>query len=155
MNNTKMMICSLLACLSFLLPANLKAQDATRKGQIVDAVSGEPLAGVGVLIKGTLTGSITDLDGYFSIRTADKAILVISYMGYKETEIPVEGRADLGRIAVKEDTELLDEVLVVGYGVQKKASSVGSITATKGEDLLKVANVNSISEALQDRKSVV
>lgn len=142
-------VCAVLACLSFLLPANISAQETSRKGQVVDAASGEPLAGVGVLIKGTLTGSITDLDGFFTIRTNDNATLVISYMGYKETEVQVNGRTDLGRLAIKEDTELLDEVVVVGYGVQKKASSVGSITATKGEDLLKVANVNSISEALQ------
>ncbi|MGM9766967.1 MAG: SusC/RagA family TonB-linked outer membrane protein [Candidatus Cryptobacteroides sp.] len=131
------------------MPAGIMAQEASRKGQVVDATTGEPLAGVGVLIKGTLTGSITDLDGFFTIRTKDNATLVISYMGYKETEVQVGGRSDLGRLAIKEDTELLEEVVVVGYGVQKKASSVGSITATKGEDLLKVANVNSISEAIQ------
>ena len=145
----KQIICIALTFVALLCSVPMGAQETERKGQVVDAASGDPLVGVGVLIQGTLTGSITDLDGNFVINAADDAILVISYMGYKEAQIPVNGRASLGRIAISEDTELLDEVIVVGYGIQKKASSVGSITATKGDDLLKVANVNTISEALQ------
>ena len=145
----KQIICIALTFVALLCSVPMGAQETERKGQVVDAASGDPLVGVGVLIQGTVTGSITDLDGNFVINAADDAILVISYMGYKEAQIPVNGRASLGRIAISEDTELLDEVIVVGYGIQKKASSVGSITATKGDDLLKVANVNTISEALQ------
>ena len=147
--NCKQILCAILSCAAFLWSVPGGAQDTERKGQVVDAATGEPLVGAGVLIQGSLTGSMTDLDGYFIINAGDDAVLVISTMGYKEVQVPVNGRADLGRIAVSEDTELLDEVIVVGYGTQKKASSVGSITATKGDDLLRVANVNTISEALQ------
>lgn len=147
--NCKQILCAVLSCALFLCTTAARAQDTERKGQVVDAATGEPLVGVGVLIQGSLAGSITDLDGNFVINTADDAVLVISTMGYKDTQVQVNGRTDLGRIAVSQDTELLDEVIVVGYGIQKKASSVGSITATKGDDLLKVANVNTISEALQ------
>ena len=130
--NCKQILCAVLSCPCSCALRRPRRRILKRKGQVVDAATGEPLVGVGVLIQGSLAGSITDLDGNFVINTADDAVLVISTMGYKDTQVQVNGRTDLGRIAVSQDTELLDEVIVVGYGIQKKASSVGSITATKG-----------------------
>ena len=110
--NCKQILCAILSCAAFLWSVPGGAQDTERKGQVVDASTGEPLVGAGVLIQGSLTGSMTDLDGYFIINAGDDAVLVISTMGYKEVQVPVNGRSDLGRIAVSEDTELLDEVIV-------------------------------------------
>jgi TonB-linked SusC/RagA family outer membrane protein len=137
-----------LCCFLLCLPA-VQAQQTDWKGQVKDAVSGETMIGVSVQVKGTSIGTITDLNGHFSVKAAKGDVLVISFVGYKALEVKLNANTALGVIALTEDTELLEEVVVVGYGVQKKASSVGSITSTKGEDLLRVGSVNSVSEALQ------
>ena len=114
-----------------------------------DAVSGEPMIGVSVRVKGTGSGTITDFDGNFTVKASKGDILVISYVGYKTLELDLKNKTTLGVISLGEDTETLEEVVVVGYGVQKKVSSVGSIATAKGDDLLKIGSVNSVSEALQ------
>lgn len=86
-------------------------------GKICD-VNGEPLIGASIQVKGTAIGSITDIDGNYSLEVPNDAVLVISYIGYTSQEIPV-GVKNVVNIALKEDTEVLDEVVVVGYGVQK------------------------------------
>lgn len=107
----------------------------TVTGTITDAVDGSPLIGVNIKLKGTTTGVISDIDGNYSIEVdSRKSILIFSYIGYKTREVPVE---DLGVINVKltSDNELLDEVVIVGSGTQKKVCVTGAISSVKGAAL--------------------
>lgn len=107
----------------------------TVTGTITDAVDGSPLIGVNIKLKGTTTGVISDIDGNYSIEVdSRKSILIFSYIGYKTREVPVE---DLGVINVKltSNNELLDEVVIVGSGTQKKVSVTGAISSVKGAAL--------------------
>lgn len=107
----------------------------TVTGTITDAVDGSPLIGINIKLKGTTTGVISDIDGNYSIEVdSRKSILIFSYIGYKTREVPVE---DLGVINVKltSDNELLDEVVIVGSGTQKKVSVTGAISSVKGAAL--------------------
>lgn len=116
-------------------------------GKILDE-TGEPLIGVSVLVKGTSAGAITDLDGNYSVEVpSDKSILVISYIGYKTQEMTV-GRNNQLNIKMEADTQALDEVVVVGYGVMKKRDLTGAITSVKSEDIVKSPASNAM-EALQ------
>ena len=101
-------------------------QAVTVKGTVVDA-SGEPVIGASVLMKGTTTGTITDIDGNFSLANVKPGILVVSYIGYKTQEIQVKGGTPV-KVVLEEDSEVLDEVVVVGYGTQKKSSLTGAVT---------------------------
>lgn len=104
------------------------------KGNISDKNS-EPMIGVAIQEKGNTTnGTITDLDGNFTIQVNSNATLVISYIGYKTQEVAVNGRTNLA-IVMEEDTQVLDEVVVVGYGVQRKSDLTGSVASIKGEEL--------------------
>jgi len=105
-------------------------------GTVVDASDGEPVIGASVLVQGTTTGTITDFDGNFSVNAASNAVIVVSYMGYKTIEVPVNGQKVLN-ISLHEDSELLDEVVVVGYGVVKKHDATGSVTAIKPDEMNK------------------
>lgn len=140
-----------LTCLALFLicSLSLKAQQREWSGQVWDEKLNEPLIGVSVAVQGSTSGTITDIDGRFSIKAAVNQTLVISYIGYTTVNVPLRANADLSRIYMREDTKVLDEVVVVGYGVQKKVSSVASISAAKGDELLKTGNVTSVSEALQ------
>lgn len=109
-------------------------------GTVVDQ-SGLGVPGAAVLVKGTATGTVTDIDGNFSLEVPDHAVLVISYVGMKDEEIVV-GKQSTIRCTLKESNIGLDEVVVVGYGTQKKATLTGSISSVGGEDLKKVAAVN-------------
>ena len=136
--------------LSLLLsPPLLWGQNHSIKGQIVDAKSNEPLIGVNITVEGTSNGTISDVDGHFTLTATPDAVLKISYIGYREIKV-----ADLKKdaiISLEEDSKQLEEVVVVGYGVQKKVTSVGSITQTGGNELMKGGSVNSVSEALQGK----
>lgn len=104
-------------------------------GVITDATDGSPIVGANVMLENSKTGVITDLDGKYSIRVNNnRDVLIITYIGYKKREVPVE---DLGVINIQlhSDNELLDEVVVVGQGTQKKVSVTGSISAIKGAEL--------------------
>lgn len=93
-------------------------QANTVKGQIVDA-NGESIIGASVQVKGTNTGVISDIDGNFIINAPANATLIISYVGYQTQEIKLNGKSSV-KVTMQEDAELLDEVVVVGYGTQKK-----------------------------------
>ena len=90
------------------------------KGHVTDS-SGEPLIGVSILVKGTTNGTVTDLDGNFTLSVREGEVLRVSYVGYAIQEVPVALGKQM-RIILEEDTEVLDEVVVVGYGTQKKKS---------------------------------
>ena len=119
------------------------------KGQVVDE-NGEPLIGATVRLKDAATGVITDFDGNFSIDCKSNATLIVSYMGYKTREIAVRGRAALEPIELTSDTNVLDQVVVVGFGVQKKADLTGSVSIVNADELKKVSNSN-ISTMLEGK----
>ena len=138
--------------LSLLLsPPLLWGQNHSIKGQIVDAKSNEPLIGVNITVEGTSNGTISDVDGHFTLTATPDAVLKISYIGYREVLLKVADLKKDAIISLEEDSKQLEEVVVVGYGVQKKVTSVGSITQTGGNELMKGGSVNSVSEALQGK----
>ena len=102
-------------------------------GTIIDA-NGETIIGANVIEKGTTNGTVTDFDGNFSLKVAENSTLVISYIGYSEQEINVKGKPSIN-ITLKENTQDLDELVVVGYGVQKKVNLTGSVSSVNGKDL--------------------
>ncbi len=119
------------------------------KGQVVDQ-DGEPLIGATVRVKGAQTGSVTDIDGNFAIDAASNATLVISYVGYKDREVAVRGRAVIDAIQMESDSQILDQVVVVGYGTQKKADLTGAVSIVNAEELKRVSNSN-ISTMLEGK----
>lgn len=128
---------------------DLQAQE--RISGVVKDVGGMPLPGVSILQKGTSRGAVTDFDGNYSIElaTSGQKTLVFSYIGFKTQEIPVNGRTTIS-VNLEEDVESLDEVVVVGYGTQKKESVVGAISQISGEDLQQInSGITNVEEALQ------
>ncbi len=122
-------------------------------GTVTDAAKKETLIGVTVKEKNGKNGTTTDIDGRFEIRCAANAVLEISYVGYKTLEINVDGKSNLD-IQLSEDEKLLEEVVVVGYGVQKKAVVTGAISKVKSSDLENMP-VQRIEQSLQGRTSGV
>ena len=118
-------------------------------GQVVDH-DGEPLIGATVKVKGAQSGAITDYDGNFSLDVPADGIIVISYVGYKDREIAVRGRASLNQIELEADDNVLEQVVVVGYGTQKKADLTGSVSIVNAEELKRVSNSN-ISTMLEGK----
>lgn len=114
---------------------NQSQKKRTVTGTVTDASDGSPVIGANIVVKGTTTGVITDIDGNFTIDVTSKDILEISFIGYKTRQVIV---GDLGVINIKlsSDNEMLDEVVVVGAGTQKKVSVTGSITSVKGSSLV-------------------
>lgn len=127
--------------------AGQKLQQTKQVSGIVTDEYGDPVIGANVVEKGATNGVITDIDGKFSIMVQPEAILQISYIGYFTQEISMKNRTTL-TVTLREDTQTLDEVVVVGYGVQKKENLTGAISAVKGSDLIK-RPVGQTSMALQ------
>ena len=128
-------------------------QAATVKGSVVDA-TGEPVIGASILVQGTTNGVITDIDGNFILtNVGSDATLIISYVGYKTQNIKVAGRNSF-KIVLVEDAEILDEVVVVGYGVQKKSSVTGAISSVKAEDF-ENRTITNAEQALQGKTAGV
>lgn len=117
----------------------MQQQNLKVSGVVTDE-AGEPLIGVSVLVKGTTLGNITDLNGRFSLDVPEGSILEISYIGYKTQSI--KAQREPMNIVLKEDAQKLDEVVVVGFGTQKKVNLTGSVSAVTGDDISKrpVAN---------------
>ncbi len=109
----------------------------TVSGTITDATDGTPLIGVNVLIKGTSRGTVTDLDGMFSLDAEDTDVLVFSYTGYTELEVAV-GNQTTFNLGLSQDVSLLDEVVVVGYGTRKKSHNTGAIAQVGGDDVASI-----------------
>ena len=131
--------------------ASSLAQQQTVKvtGQVVDQ-DGEPLIGATVKVKGTNVATVTNLDGEFDVNASSNATLVISDVGYEDLEIAVRGRSALGEIKLESDAVGLEQVVVVGYGVQKKADLTGSVAVVNAEELKRVSNSN-ISTMLEGK----
>ena len=129
------------------------AQGKTVSGTVLDK-SGESVIGASVVVKGTTNGTITDFDGKFTLSNVpNDASLEISFVGFKTQVIPVQGKTTFN-VTMVEDTEVLDEVVVVGYGVQKK-SDLTSAVATVKSDELAATSVTSLDQGLQGRAAGV
>lgn len=130
----------------------VQQQDQKLKGQVIDATTGEPVIGVNVFVKGTTNGTITDIDGKYELNAPAGAILQISFIGYKTVEIAATTSEQT--IKLHEDTETLDEVVVVGYGVQKKESLTGAMSTLK-ENRLKDVTTPTVENMLNGKVSGV
>ena len=118
-------------------------------GQVVDDKTGDPLIGVNVKVKGTTMGTITDLDGRFTLTvTTRNPVILVSYIGYSQQELTASGNQL--NIKLKEDAMALDEVVVVGYGVQKKSLVTGAIASVKGSEL-EMTGIMRADDALQGK----
>ncbi|OAV45799.1 SusC/RagA family protein [Lewinella sp. 4G2] len=131
--------------------ASLAAQGLV-SGTVTDEAS-EPLIGVTILVKGSSSGTVTDYDGNFSINAAPNATLLVSYLGYESKSIPVNGQTNLS-IRLGTDAEVLDEVVVVGYGSVKKSDVTGSVSSVKAEEIQAFPLLNA-AQALQGRAAGV
>lgn len=134
----------LLLMVAFNSSLSLFAQTQTVSGIVLDEF-GDPMIGVSVLVKGTTTGIITDVEGNFTVPAKTGDVLLVKYLGYKDQEIKVTSDARL-KITLHEDTQNLDEVVVVGYGTQKKVNLTGAVSAVTGEEIAKrpVANTSTM-----------
>jgi len=139
---------TLLLLLVIALHGMLLAQTKTITGVVKDA-TGESIIGVSVVVKGTSTGTITNLDGAYSIQVPSTAkVLVFSYVGMEKKELPITGNQM--NVVLKEEATSLDELVVVGYGVMKKRDLTGSVSSLKADDLKSVASNNAM-EAMQGK----
>ena len=139
--------------IAYPLPAKASVmaleQTAKVSGLVVDQ-DGEPLIGATIKVKGTNVATVTNIDGEFELNAASNATLVVSYIGYKDLEVKVNGRSSLGQIIMESDAVGLEQVVVVGYGVQKKADLTGSVAVVNAEELKRVSNSN-ISTMLEGK----
>ena len=134
-----LLVMSMLCLVSF-------AQNGQVQGIVKDAI-GEPMIGVSVVVKGTTNGTVTGLDGDFILSGVKKSdVITFTYIGYKNKEVTYNGEAQLN-VTMEEDTEMLDEVVVIGYGTMSKRDLTGSIASVGAEELAAVP-VNNVSEAL-------
>lgn len=120
-------------------PNEITQQTMKVKGLVLDASTGEPVIGANVIVKGTTNGVITDLDGVYELNAPAGAVLQISFVGYKTIEVKAEPNM---KVNLKEDTETLDEVVVVGYGTQRRESLTGSLQTVKENKLKDVTTAN-------------
>ena len=137
-----------LLLLLIITPFCIFSQTRTISGKVIDS-NNESLIGVNVIEKGTTNGTVTDIDGNFSVNVPSNATLLISYVGYISQEVSVEGKTSIDIVLV-EDSEMLDELVVVGYGTQRKEAVTGSVASMKGDAMREVASSN-ITQALQGR----
>ncbi|MBS1564771.1 MAG: SusC/RagA family TonB-linked outer membrane protein, partial [Bacteroidetes bacterium] len=122
---------------------NSAIQETKIAGRIVSG-TGEPLVGVSVKVKGSSLGTQTDLDGRFTLTVPDNAVLLVSYVGYDAQEVPVAGKTDIS-ITLHQSEKVLEQVVVVGYGTQRKLDVTGSVAQIKGDEISKQSVVNPIS----------
>ncbi|MDD3787579.1 MAG: TonB-dependent receptor [Petrimonas sp.] len=132
----------LFAVLGMLMTVSTIAQTGqiNVRGTVKDT-KGEAVIGANILLQGTSTGTVTDIDGNFTLQAPSNGVLEVSYIGYKPLTVPINNQANL-QIVLHEDTELLDEVVVIGYGTVRKNDATGSVTAIKPEQMNKGLTVN-------------
>jgi len=156
LNNSRDTVISILyfvlVVLFMCLPVFVSAQTGTQSQQrritgVVTDLKGEPIIGVSVIQKGTTNGTATDAEGRFSLDVPDDGILLISYLGYNTQEVAVRGQ-NIFTITMSEDIQLIDEVVVVGYGTQKKANLTGSVTSVSGEKMV-ARPISNVAATLQ------
>jgi TonB-linked SusC/RagA family outer membrane protein len=136
-------ISGLLLLFTFFTTAVL-AQTLTLKGKVTDATTGEALIGVTVAVKGTTTGTQTDVNGAYTLNVASNATLQVSYIGYATQDVAIAGRNNID-IKLQSGTNELQAVVVVGYGTQRKLDVTGSVAQVKGEEIAKQSSTNAVS----------
>ena len=138
-------------CLCFLLMNGVLAQTKSLKGTVKDKL-GESIIGASVLIEGTSQGTITDLDGNYVIENipTGKNVLVVSYVGYQTQKLEINGRSVID-IILQEDQRLLDEVVVVGYGVQRKTDVTSAVASIKKENFTQAVTSSSPLQMVQGK----
>ncbi len=142
-------LCSLWLAL-FLFPIALWSQSQTITGIVTSAEDGEPLISVTVLEQGTMNGAITEFDGSYSITVGpDADTLVFSFVGFKTMKIAIAGRTKID-VVLPLDVELIEEVVVIGYGTVKKSDLTGSVSSLRGDDITKIPS-SSAEQALQGK----
>lgn len=119
---------------------NQNNQSRKVNGTVKDQ-NGEPVIGANVSVKGTTVGTITDVDGNFTLDVPDNAVILVSYIGYVPQEVK-SGNKNLFNIILREDSQSLDEIVIVGYGTQKKVNLTGAVATVKGEDITKRPVIN-------------
>ncbi len=134
--------------LLFMASTNVLAQDKTVNGVVKDAL-GEPVIGAKVAIKGSKSATVTDVDGKFILSVPEKAELVVSFIGYKNAQVTVAGKSFV-EVVMDEDNQLLNEVVVVGYGTMKKSDLTGSIGSLAAKDMENTPVAN-IGQAIQGK----
>lgn len=117
-------------------------------GRVVDA-GGEPIIGASVIEKGTSNGAVTDIDGNFGFETSDNAVLVVSYIGYDNMNVNIGGRSNIN-ITMRENVQSLNELVVIGYGVQRKSDVISSVATVKAGDMTKNASLD-VGQMLRGR----
>lgn len=138
---------------AILVTVNMSAQkEVSIRGSVKDS-QGAPVVGAAVQVKGTNIGSITDIDGNYSLKADGSAVLVMSSIGYKTVETGVENRSKIDFVA-EDDFEVLEQAVAIGYGSQSKLTLTGSVTQTKGDEIAKSSSVN-LSQGLAGRVSGV
>ena len=135
----------LLLTLFLTLCLNLRGQDITVTGKVTDS-SGEPLIGAAVVVDGTTNGIMVDIDGAYSLKVPSDAVLSFEMLGYMTQKIPVSGRSVIN-VVLTEDTQKLDEVIVVAFGTAKKEAFTGSAAVLNSEDVTKTQQSN-VAQAL-------
>lgn len=137
----------LMIVILFLLPFTAVAQNVVT-GHVKDARTNEPLIGVNIVVKGnTSLGTISDMDGNFKLNTSGTSVLIFTSIGYVTQEVTVNNRTNV-TVGMSEDSQALDEVVVVGYGSQKKVNLTGSVSSVKMDEVVGNRPVNSIADAL-------
>jgi TonB-linked SusC/RagA family outer membrane protein len=152
-NKPSMKLKLIIITLLFFYASSSWAQELSITGSVRSAVDNEPLIGVTIVIEGTTTGVITDYDGKFIINAQPGDLITVSYIGYEKQTIQLDNQTVLN-IALNPSTEELEEVMVVGYGTQKKESVVGAITQVNSEDLVN-SGVSEVTQALAGKLSGV
>lgn len=139
-----------LACMSmaYLLGASVSYAQHTVSGKVTD-IRGEALTGVNVVVKGSATGTVTNVEGNYQVEVSPDAVLIFSFVGYTSEEVAVNGRAVID-IALAEDIQTLQELVVVGYGVVRKSDLTGSVSQVSAEEITKIASQD-INQSLQGR----
>lgn len=137
-----------------LLNSTAQAQNLNVSGTVKSATDNVPMIGVTVMITGSSTGTVTDLDGNYALRNVPAgATLQFSYVGYVSQKISVNGQVHIN-VTMHEDSKTIDEIVVIGYGVQKKSDVTGAISSVKSDDLLN-SPISDAASALQGRVSGV
>lgn len=144
----RMMVC----LIGMLLPMCMFAQQITIQGIVKDQ-TGETVIGASVMEKGTTNGTITGIDGDFSLNMSSNGTLVVSFVGYKTQEVQVKGQKQL-QVVLSEDAEMLDEVVVIGYGTMKKSDLTGAVSSIGNKDI-KDSPVSNLGQAIQGKISGV
>ena len=137
----------ILPCLIFMSATVAQAQNLTVTGVVTDSSTGEPVPFASIRIDGTMTGGMTDLDGLYSIEVPANGVLIFSSIGYKDTSVPVAGKAQ-HNVMLSPDTEMLEETIVVAFGTATKESFTGSATVVKSEDIAKTQS-SDVTRALE------